>query len=539
MTQQNFTPEQFLAQAKPFVEPQQVQSTAEGVPKTFATDDGAGKGADEEPQRRRTWRQQLIDQSVNDALFKDAESKTYALVQRDTHREFHLIRSRNYRALILSRFFVEHQAVPPSQPIEETLSFLDGKALADGKICDPTVRIGKRNDAIFIDIGDDQHRAIEISKSGYCVVPHPEALFIRRQGMLSLPLPSTVQPDDIAGTLSSFRRLTGIADDSAWLLVLSWLVAAFRDRGPYPILLIIAEQGSGKSTLSRMLRGLIDPNIAAIRSAPRGERDLVIAAKNSHLIAIDNQSSLSDELSDALCRLSTGGGLSTRKLYADDEEALFDVQRPILMNGISDFATRGDFLDRAILLSLRTIPETERRTEQDIMNDFEKLRPQLLSILCLAVSAALSRKDSLKFDSLPRLADFALFAMAAEEALGFTAGAFVAAYDENARSITALALESSPLAQAVFKWMESASSWEGPPAELLKKLNSIVDADTQRLNLWPKTAQTLSTQMRRISPPLRKLGIEVTFRRGHERLISLNRVERADASDAGAQSYEV
>jgi hypothetical protein len=54
----------------------------------------------------------------------------------------------------------------------------------------------------------------------------------------------------------------------------------------------------------------------------------MIAAKNGWLIALDNLSRVHTWLSDALCRLATGGGFATRELYANDEEVLFDAKRP-------------------------------------------------------------------------------------------------------------------------------------------------------------------------------------------------------------------
>ena len=40
---------------------------------------------------------------------------------------------------------------------------------------------------------------------------------------------------------------------------------------------------------------------------PLGIRDLAISAHNSHLLAFENVSKLSDMMSDAFCRLATGG----------------------------------------------------------------------------------------------------------------------------------------------------------------------------------------------------------------------------------------
>jgi hypothetical protein len=61
-----------------------------------------------------------------------------------------------------------------------------------------------------------------------------------------------------------------------------------RDRGPYPIIVLSGEQGSAKSTLSAILRAVLDPNSAPLRALPREDRDLFIAAGNGHVLAFDN-----------------------------------------------------------------------------------------------------------------------------------------------------------------------------------------------------------------------------------------------------------
>jgi hypothetical protein len=89
----------------------------------------------------------------------------------------------------------------------------------------------------------------------------------------------------------------------------------------------------------------------------RDERDLMIAAQNGWIIALDNLSGLSSWLPDALCRIATGGGFGTRELWTNTDEVLIDVQRPIVLNGIDDIATRQGLIDCAIIINLDPIPD--------------------------------------------------------------------------------------------------------------------------------------------------------------------------------------
>ncbi len=110
-------------------------------------------------------------------------------------------------------------------------------------------------------------------------------------------------------------------------------------------------------------------------------------------------------LSDALCRLATGGGFGTRELHGDGEEVLFDAMRPILLNGIEEAATRPDLLDRAVLLQLPAIPEHRRRLDSDMDAGFERAAPRILGAVLDAVAASLRRRREVKLERLPRMAD--------------------------------------------------------------------------------------------------------------------------------------
>ena len=121
-----------------------------------------------------------------------------------------------------------------------------------------------------------------------------------------------------------------------------------------------------------MVKSLLDPNKGPARGAPKDERDLMIAAANSHLVVFDDISRLNPDIADSLCRLATGDGFSTRQLYTDDEETVFEAVRPIILNRIEALAVRGDLADPAVVLSL---PMLERKkSESEFKAEFEAAR---------------------------------------------------------------------------------------------------------------------------------------------------------------------
>ena len=235
--------------------------------------------------------------------------------------------------------------------------------------------------------------------------------------MLPLPVPTE------GGSIEALASFCNISSRSDFVLVISWLLAGLRQGGPYPILALSGEQGSAKTVLSKMLRALMDPNVAPVRSAPREERDLFIAASNGHLLAFDNLSDLPAWTSDALCRLASGGSFATRRLYTNQDEMLFQAARPIVLNGIEDVITRPDLADRTIFVALPFVPDDRRRPEAEIWGAFEAARPQILGALLDAVAHGLSAVSDVRLQQLPRMADFAVWSTACEPAFS-VAGSF-------------------------------------------------------------------------------------------------------------------
>lgn len=181
-----------------------------------------------------------------------------------------------------------------------------------------------------------------------------------------------------------------------FILVVAWTLAALIDRGPCPVLAFAGEQGVAKSTASKILSALIDPNTAPLRALPRNDRELFISANNAHLLVFDNVSGLPPWLSDTMCRLSSGGGFAVRTLYTNNDEVLFDAARPQILNGIGDVITRPDLADRALFITLKLIPEKKRRSDRELLAAFERKRPRILSALLDALVVGLRRLPTIR-----------------------------------------------------------------------------------------------------------------------------------------------
>lgn len=181
----------------------------------------------------------------------------------------------------------------------------------------------------------------------------------------------------------------------------------------------------------------------------------------------------------------------------------------MILNGITDVATRADLLDRAINLTLPRIPEEDRRPESELWEEFDRALPGVLGGLFDAVGGALLELPNTRLDSLPRMADFALWVTAAEGALGWKCGAFIEAYTGSREEINELALESDPVALTVRKLLEDRAEWAGTATDLLRKLGSLVDEEIKRTKAWPKQPNHLSARLKRLAPVLRGVGIEI------------------------------
>jgi hypothetical protein len=489
----------------------------------------ASQNAEVKPGRR-SQASRLVDLVVGSgAELFHAEAnpgEAYAQVELDGALATLPLRSKQFRLWLGLLYHRAEGNTVGQQALRDALQTLSGIAAYEGPEHPIYTRVAPYGDHVYLDLANPAWEAVEVTADGWRVVSRPPVHFTRSLAMLELPHPVP------GGTVDELRPFVNVGSDRDFRLLVVWLLACLYPRGPYPVLALFAEQGSGKSTTARVLRSLIDPSVALIRAEPKEPKDLIISASKSLMSVYDNLSHLPTWMSDALCRLSTGGGFAVRELYSDDEEHIWDLTRPVLINGIEEIVTRSDLLDRCLVLSLPPILDG-RKEESEMQSAFEAARPRILGALLTALSSALKYRSSVRLDWRPRMADFARLATAAEVGLGWEPGTFRAAYQGNREHSNEVALDASPITTPLLRLLDNAQNnqWYGSATDLLAALSQIAGDEATRQRCWPQSARALSGALKRLAPNLRAVGVHVETLRepggNRARRLSLRRVESA------------
>jgi hypothetical protein len=469
---------------------------------------------EEKPKQSKpklTQAQQLIAIGETAELWKTPDMVPYATF--GEHRENWSVRSSIYRGWLVEKYWEQYGTTASERAIKSALEILERKALK-GSTYQLHLRIARVEDTIYWDLSNERWECLEIKPDGWKVIDNPPVKFWRNKETAPLPYPVA------GGSLEELRPLVR-PDDEYWVLIQGAMLDYLKGHGPYCVLAISGEQGSAKSTLARFIKQTIDPVFhAPLAALPQKEHDLGVDGQNELVLAYDNVSHLTPWMSDALCRLATGAGIKTRKLYTDNEQNVFGLCRPVMMNGIPDFADRPDLISRCIVVYQPTIPETERLTEKDLTARFNQIHPRLVGALAKLVSDGLRRIPSTKLERLPRMADSATWATAC---MGNTA--FLDRFTEGEHEAEEASLQASNTATTLRAFFAGRDTLDIAPADLLYKLRKTA-SDLGMLANLPADATRLSNKLRRDAPAMRKQwGLDVqSIKSNGKRVIRITRL---------------
>lgn len=389
---------------------------------------------------------------------------------------------------------------PSSSALTDALAVLEGNARAEDRRR-LHVRVARAGPArVVIDLGDEHGRAVVITPNGWEQCDRPGVLFRRTEATGQLPVPEP------GGDLGQLRELLNVTDED-WPLVVGWLVAVLIEDIPHPLLALLGEQGTGKSTAERLIARTVDPSPAQLRTAPRDVEQWVIAAGASWIVALDNMSSISPTLSDALCRAATGDGLVRRRLYTDSDVSVVALRRAVMLSAIDTGSLRGDLADRLLAIELTRIGTRQRQQEAIIETRFDDAHPLILGALLILLAEVLERLPRLHLPELPRMADFAMVLAAVDDVLGTNS---LQAYVSQSGRLAEVVVESDPVAEALLQLVADHGPVAATAAELLERLTP-----DRVPKGWPATPRAMAERIKRAAPALRDLGLEVEHRRVH------------------------
>ena len=442
----------------------------------------------------------------NASFFKDPDNRAYAKILKGEHREeLYPLQSSSFEDWLSAINFKDSGEVATSKLKSDATEFLEGETKFSGKTHEVGFRVMGNEEYIEIDLGDKDWQSIYITRYNWRVREHKN-YFYRNKSMKSLPFPSKDKLDkDWAGNIFN------ISGDSQSMLIMGWLIGCFMPDGPKPMLVIQGEQGSGKSFLASMLRSLVDPAKADKTSLPSSERDLYVQAQNNYVLSFDNQRTLHRRHSDWLCRMVTGGGYSTRRLYTNNEEEVFSATRPIILNGITQIADQPDLIDRSIFINTTVIDNIKRKPEKELLDSSNSLNPMIFGKICSALSASLRNKNKGN-TPLPRMADFAKFVSGAEEELGWKEGSFVEAMNANRMEALEEMNEYDSLLSLILelgrKNKKLAFIFNGTAENLYQVLIEMIPVKHQK-STFPGSPAALSKKLNGLKPVLREMGMVI------------------------------
>ena len=388
----------------------------------------------------------------------------FVTISNKGHLEHMSVGSSTFKSFVQGIYYGHTQRPLRKDPLQQVVDTFSAKAIHQGAMYTTHNRVARQEDRVFLNLSDPSHQVVEVTRAGWTIKETSAVPVKFTTNAQALPL---VSPQSGGSIVPLWGLLN--TNFEGFLVIVSWLTLALAKTGQYPILCLTGEAGSAKTYTSTLCRRLVDPHLAGHLSAISSDHELMIIARGSYCLVLNNLSKIPRWLSDALCGVAQGTALTKRKLYEDDETVVLQSSNPTILNGISDLVQYTDLLDRTLKVVLQRIPESDRKSERELDAAFNAVSGQILGALLDLVAGGLADLDH-KLECPPRLVDAATFLDAAEKALLkngpiqvgenlWERGAMIAAWKSSQTDAQAGFVENDPLSTALFR-ATGGRSWK-------------------------------------------------------------------------------
>lgn len=423
--------------------------------------------------------------------------------------------NRDLYDIISGWYYKEKKIVVQPTTIDQIIPVLKCEALHERPMKPLAIGVCQEGEKIYICANNKNAFSYEVECGSYQGFDEfdprfkpcsdPPVNFLQSQDSLSYPCVYMMGFRSIREVLDGFFELVNISNVEDRFITATWMVSTFLPLPAFPVLILQGEQGSGKSTATKLIHKAVDPRVSTLINIPDTERDIFICAEDVRVLCFDNVSVIKPSMSDVLCKLATGGTFSTRTLTTDRGRSVFKATRPMLINGIDILPDRADLLSRSICIQLS--PIVQRVNLENIFKMYGELEEDLFAALMQCISYVLPKMkdDEKNYDF--RMADFAKVGNALESLLGYPPGFFNSSYSLAQQEVSENLLVSNKVVQSLMKAFAHGEELETSASELLVRLRAQVRNEDSRY--FPQTAASLGKALKRIAPELRRNGVMV------------------------------
>ena len=441
-------------------------------------------------------------------------AQVYALVQNHDHYEILDLSNGKAKDWTRYKYHEETGENHSDDAYRNAISLLRSQAIHNGTPHETVYnRIAMTDEAIYYDLATPDWKFIKITKEGMEIVDYNENMpvFVRKQQQKEQVKPLSVERD----ALDDLVKLLRIQDKDRQIFKIH-LISMFLEAYPIPLMIILGEHGSIKTTIAKSVKRIIDPSGENISSLPTKIEDLILHLANRYLANFDNVSGINDEVSDILCKAITGEGQSKRKLYTDADEIIFSYRRKLVLNGIFPYLDRTDLRDRMIRYETLPVKDTERISESEFNKHLAEIVPYTLNQIFQTLQKALVSHDSIKTELKyqPRMADFAIYGECISRALNYKPFSFVESYKQKIEDDVLDIVESYPIIQLIEIIMKEKTKYEKTVSEFYREIYGLaemegIEIDSKKRIRFPSSANKIKPHIERLKPNLRSLGLDV------------------------------
>lgn len=429
-------------------------------------------------------------------IFSDQHKNAWVRIFCKGHYEIMPCNSTQFIEYLSHEYYRRFNESVSASVIRDAIVTISGKAQYESKMHDLSVRSTYDNGILWYDLVNSDWQVVKITKEGWKVVDEYPILFKRHAHQKEQVKPIK------GGDAKLLEKYINLSDPQEKLLVLVNIISYFLPHIPRPLLYLQGQQGSAKTTQTKFIRKVVDPSELDVTTFPKNSEELVQMLNHHHVITFDNLSRIDNDMSDTLCRAITGGGVSKRKLYTDNADIFYSFTRGIVMNGINTTILKPDLLDRSIVVELDVIDRENRKTEQEVWNEFNSDLPKILGGIYDVLVQSLFLVSSTEVEQPPRMADFTLWGSCIAKALGYTQQQFLDAYYKNIKESVSEVAESDTTSNRIVDLIDRKGVWTGRMEELYQEIRS----DDYETGYFPRSASALSRHIKVIKPSLLELG---------------------------------